>query len=123
MADVTERASVPLAELAEGIDAARKLDRRLNAILAEDGLRLDLWRIMQSLALQPGMLMSEIAVKLTIPAGTVTRFVDELSDATLVFRGPSPEDGRRTLVYLSRAGRERLERASTLLAARLDSAE
>ncbi|MFF1255164.1 MarR family winged helix-turn-helix transcriptional regulator [Pseudarthrobacter sp. NPDC058329] len=105
-------------ELAQFINASRVLDRTLNAILAEDGLREDLWRIMHALAQQPGMLMGEISEKLTLPAATTTRLVDQLADNGLVFRRPAPEDGRKAAVHLSRTGHERLSRVASLISAR-----
>jgi DNA-binding MarR family transcriptional regulator len=108
-----------LSELAQLLTQARRLGRALNAVLVEDSLRDDLWRIMHALAESHGMLMGEIAESLVMPPATATRLVDELGDLGIVFRRPSPDDGRKAVVYLSRAGEERLQRVEAMLQARL----
>ncbi|MFF1252674.1 MarR family winged helix-turn-helix transcriptional regulator [Pseudarthrobacter sp. NPDC058329] len=118
--DLLERENVErLESIANSLNAAHALEHEMNQILAEDGLRLNLWRIMHALATTPGMLMGELASRLTIPAATVSRLIDELTDGAIVFRRPAPDDRRKAVVYLSRAGYERLERASALFAPRL----
>jgi DNA-binding MarR family transcriptional regulator len=106
-------------ELATFLTRARRVGRALNAVLAEDSLREDLWRIMHALAKSHGMLMGEIAEELALPPATTTRLVDELADLGILFRRPAPDDGRKAVVYLSRLGHERLERIEALLRARL----
>ncbi|MEU1159678.1 MarR family transcriptional regulator [Streptomyces sp. NPDC005921] len=98
--------------------AARALSRELNTILAEDGLREDHWRVMHLLAQSHGLLMGEISQSLVLPPATTTRLVDELTDSSLVFRRPQPEDARKLAVYLSRMGQERYDRTVSLMNAR-----
>ncbi|MGW1712585.1 MarR family winged helix-turn-helix transcriptional regulator [Streptomyces sp. NPDC002156] len=100
------------------LNAARLLTRGLNEILAEDGLTVDLWRIMHVLAKRPGLLMGEVAKSLTIPNATTTRLVNQLVDSGLAYRKPHVDDSRKAVVYLSRTGRERLARATSLVGAR-----
>ncbi|MFE2942986.1 MarR family winged helix-turn-helix transcriptional regulator [Streptomyces sp. NPDC059255] len=111
----------PGASLPDGIArltaAARGLSQLLKAILAEDGLREDQWRVMDALAHTHGLLMGELARTLVLPPATTTRCVDELTDLGLVFRRPQPEDARKFVVYLSRTGYERYDRALSLLEA------
>jgi DNA-binding MarR family transcriptional regulator len=105
-------------ELARYLTTAKLVSRRLNSVLAEDGLREDLWRVMHALAEQPGLLMGEVADILALSNATVTRVVAELADSGLVFRKPG-EDRRTATVYLSRIGYQRLARVTSLLHARM----
>lgn len=99
------------------LSLARRLERSLNSALAEDGIRLDQWRILHTLSSSPGALMGELAESLGIPSPSVTRLVDELADRGLVFRRPAPEDRRKAGVYLSRLGYDALSRASAIVSA------
>jgi DNA-binding MarR family transcriptional regulator len=105
-------------ELAAYLTTAKLVSRRLNSVLAEDGLREDLWRVMHALAAQPGLLMGEVADILMLSNATVTRVVNELADSGLVFRKPGA-DRRTATVYLSRIGHQRLSRVTSLLESRL----
>lgn len=107
-------------ELAEILGAARRAAHEMNLILAEDGLREDLWRILMRLSQADGVSMGDISVSQAIPSATTTRLVDELTDSGLVFRRPSPDDGRKAIVHLSQRGIEKLQRANTLLSAHMD---
>lgn len=100
------------------LNLARRIERNLAVVLAEDDLRVDHWRILHALSVTPGSLMGELADELAIPSASVTRFVDELSDKGLVFRRPAPDDRRKAGVYLSRLGSERLARALSIVEAR-----
>jgi DNA-binding MarR family transcriptional regulator len=104
--------------LARYLTTAKLVSRRLNSVLAEDGLREDLWRVMHALAEQPGLLMGEVADILGLSNATVTRVVAELADSGLVFRKPG-EDRRTATVYLSRIGHQRLSRVTSLLQTRM----
>lgn len=106
-------------DVADTLNSARRLERDLNSALAEDGLRVDLWRILFTLSQSPGALMGELSDSLAIPAASLTRLVDELADTGLVFRRPAPDDRRKAGVYLSRLGHERLARASAVIGSRM----
>lgn len=106
-------------ELANLIDAARRLSRQLGAVLAEDGMREDTWRALHSLQQSPGLLMGELADALTLSNATVTRLVSELADNGLVFRRPGDDDGRKAVVYVSRTGLARLDKLNRLIESRL----
>ena len=98
---------------------ARRLAKGLNAVLAEDGLREDLWRIMRALSQADGLLMGRLSEALLLPPATTTRLVDELTDMGVVFRRPAPDDARKAVVHLSRLGKARLARVEDLLNGRL----
>ncbi len=107
-----------LDELVDFLTTARQVSRNLNVVLAEDGLREDLWRVMYSLGTCPGQQMGAIAEALVLPNATVTRLMNELIDMGLVYRKPG-HDRRVAVAYLSRSGADRLERVAALLSSRL----
>ncbi|WP_214370348.1 MarR family winged helix-turn-helix transcriptional regulator [Pseudonocardia sp. H11422] len=73
---------------------------------APDAPTLDQWRVLELLADGVGHSMAEIAGYAMVPAPTLTKIVDRLVDAALVYRRVDDADRRRVLVYLSEHGRE-----------------
>jgi MarR family transcriptional regulator, organic hydroperoxide resistance regulator len=86
---------------------------------ALDGLTLEQWRVLDLLADAEGHPMSEIAAHAMVPPPTLTKIVDRLIEAALVYRRPDEADRRRILVFLSERGQER----HTTLAPRVAAAE
>ncbi|PPK62563.1 DNA-binding MarR family transcriptional regulator [Actinokineospora auranticolor] len=98
--------------------AQRALARDLGTRLEEEGASVDQWRVLRALVTAPdGRSMGELAVAVEIPHPTLTRLVDGLVDAALLFRGHSPQDRRRVSVHISELGRTKLDRLEALAAA------
>lgn len=55
--------------------------------------------------------MSDLAAHACLDLSTVSRHLRSLDDLGLITRSPDPDDGRATLLDLSDAGRDALERA------------
>lgn len=87
--------------------AAHGVARRVEAALAGSGLTLDQWRVLAFLADGRGHPMSGIAGAARVPPPTLTKIVDRLVDAALVYRRVDEADRRRVLVLLSERGRDR----------------
>lgn len=85
--------------------AERLLSRRLGAVLADDALSIEAWRVLCLLADGQGHPMSEVSVEASLPPGTLTKLVDQLVDRNLVFRRIDPIDRRRIRAYLTVRGR------------------
>ncbi|MEW1588943.1 MarR family winged helix-turn-helix transcriptional regulator [Micromonospora vinacea] len=85
--------------------AERLLSRRLGAVLAEDELSVEAWRVLCLLADGQGHPMSEVSTEASLPPGTLTKLVDQLVDRNLVFRRIDPIDRRRIRAYLTARGR------------------
>jgi DNA-binding MarR family transcriptional regulator len=94
----------------------RRLARGVGAVLAEDGATLDGYRLLRALA-GGGRSMGELVAVLHLPAPTLTRLVESAVDATLAYRLPDPDDGRKVVVHLSDVGRTRLTRLEALVRA------
>ncbi|MFG1649496.1 MarR family winged helix-turn-helix transcriptional regulator [Micromonospora sp. NPDC049275] len=85
--------------------AERLLSRRLGAVLADDELTTEAWRVLCLLADGQGHPMSEVSAEASLPPGTLTKLVDHLVDRNLVFRRIDPLDRRRIRAYLTARGR------------------
>jgi len=101
---------VPLGRLLA--QAGRLVSRLTEAVLASATLTVDQWRVLDLLADRAGHSMSEIAGAVVVPGPTLTKIVDRLVDAALVYRLVDDRDRRRVLVFISDDGRalhQRLE--------------
>jgi DNA-binding MarR family transcriptional regulator len=83
---------------------AHRITREREQVLAAAGLNIDQWRVLVLLADGAGHPMTEIAEHVMVPAPTLTKIVDRLADAALVYRRADPTDRRRVLVLLSELG-------------------
>ncbi len=93
------------------------MTRRVETALG--GLTQEQWRALDLLADGEGHPMSEIAAHALVPPPTLTKIVDRLIEAALVYRRPDDADRRRILVFLSERGQEE----HTVLAPRVAAAE
>lgn len=82
----------------------RRLSRLLEMSLAGAGLTVDQWRVLDLLADGEGHPMSEIAGTIVVPGPTVTKIVDKLVDAAVVYRLVDARDRRRVLALISEDG-------------------
>ncbi|NMI00134.1 MarR family transcriptional regulator [Pseudonocardia sp. K10HN5] len=92
--------------------------RRTEAALgsASGGPTLEQWRVLELLADGAGHPMTEIAGYAMVPAPTLTKIVDRLVDAALVYRRVDDADRRRVLVFLSEHGRDLRRRLTSEVA-------
>jgi len=89
-----------------------ELWNRVDARLAtEHGLPLSWLEIMEVIATTPGCRVLDVADALRITVGGASKVVDKLQAAGWVRRRPNPDDGRSSLLGLTRTG-ERLRRAA-----------
>jgi len=81
------------------------LDRRL----AEHGASLWNWVLLKEAAGAEGASQRELAGLMRIEPSTLVRHLDRLEAEGYVERRPDPDDRRRLRVFVTRAGRRRLE--------------
>jgi DNA-binding MarR family transcriptional regulator len=86
--------------------AERQVARQLEPVLAEDQLTVDRWRVLDLLADGDGHAMFEIATAIAVPGPSLTKIVDRLVDAALVYRLVDDRDRRRVLAFASARGIE-----------------
>ncbi|MEV0585929.1 MarR family transcriptional regulator [Nonomuraea sp. NPDC050310] len=96
--------------------AERSVNRALATALSAEGVTVEQWRILRALADGQGHSMGELAVAVLMPHPTLTKAVDRLIDAALVYRGPCAGDRRRVAVFLADRGVDLLARVEGTVA-------
>jgi DNA-binding MarR family transcriptional regulator len=72
--------------------------------LADEGLTLDDWLVLEALGASPGLTMAELRAQTLTAAPTLTRVVDRLVARAAVFREVDADDRRKVRVNLSKRG-------------------
>ena len=90
----------------------RRVTERLAAALAAVGTTVEEYRVLALLADGRGHAMSELGEQALLPPPSVTKVVDRLVAANLVYRRPDEIDRRRVLAYLSERGATAARRAT-----------
>jgi DNA-binding MarR family transcriptional regulator len=88
--------------------------RRFRDVLAPTGLEPRQFAVLRHLAQSEGRSQQALADHLAIPPSRMVALIDELEERGLVERRPNPEDRRARALFLTRAGRRVLGRATTL---------
>lgn len=107
-----------------GLDLAHLLTRverrvvtRLAAVLKASDLTVEEWRVMSLLSDGQGHSMTDVAEYILLPAPTLTKLIDRMVAATLVYRRVDDLDRRRVLIFLSERGRTRRTEIANVIAA------
>lgn len=109
--------SAPTRDLAHQLSRAeRLLSGRVSALLSSEHCTLEEWRVLTILSDGQGHIMTEIADFAMLPAPTLTKLMDRMVAAGLVYRRADDRDRRRVLAHLADSGRSLYERAATVLA-------
>jgi DNA-binding MarR family transcriptional regulator len=85
--------------------ARHQLTNRLCAVLEPEGLTPGQWWVLVLLADGTGHGMREVADYAMLPAPTLTKAVDQLVAANLMYRRADRHDRRRVLLHLTARGR------------------
>lgn len=91
----------------------RQIALRLAGALRAERASVDEWRVLSLLSDGTGHAMTEIADYAMVPAPTLTKIVDRMVSANLVYRRVDDADRRRVLVFAADRGREALRRWNT----------
>ena len=105
---------VELARAAAFRTALRRFLNRTDAVTSDAGLtpqRYDLLLMIRSMGGEGGMRVTDLCELLQLQQTAVTALVKRSEDAGLIERRPSSEDGRVSLLRLTREGERRLLRA------------
>lgn len=95
----------------------RQVARQVEKALAGHDLTVDQWRILDILADGEGHPMTDLAGAIVVPGPTLTKIVDKLVDAALVYRLVDERDRRRVLAFVSDKGRKAHELVAPKVAA------
>lgn len=96
--------------------AERQVARQLDMALAEEGLTVDRWRVLDLLSDGEGHAMFAIATSIAVPGPSLTKIVDRLVDAALVYRLVDDRDRRRVLAFASTQGLQTHARLAPVVA-------
>jgi DNA-binding MarR family transcriptional regulator len=108
----------PARDLARQLTRAeRLLSGWMSTLLQGEQCTLEEWRVLKILSDGQGHIMTEIAEFALLPAPTLSKLMDRMVSAALVYRRADDQDRRRVLAYLAEDGRARYERAAARLAA------
>ena len=90
--------------------ANRQMSTLLDRALAEEGVQIEHWRILEVLSDELGCSMGELAGKVLMNHPALTKTVDRMVSRGLVHRRADPTDSRRVLVYITDHGLELMAR-------------
>jgi DNA-binding MarR family transcriptional regulator len=87
--------------------AARRVSAHIHEVVTSEDMSVDQWSVFDVTVRTPSPLaMSEVMETVGLTGPSLTRAVDKLVAASLIFREIDPQDRRRVLIYPSRRGRE-----------------
>ena len=107
MQSSSDAGGIGLSDLIAGVN--RRLDLAVEAQIKTSGVRIEQYRLLESLARRDGQSMGELAPFVFVDLPTLTKIVDRMVAGALVYRAPDARDRRRVLVFLSTKGRRHLE--------------
>ncbi|SRR6266446_6797292 len=90
--------------------ANRQMSTLLERALAEEGVQIEHWRILEVLSDEQGRSMGELAELVLMNHPALTKTVDRIVSRGLVHRRADPTDSRRVLVYITDRGLELMAR-------------
>jgi MarR family transcriptional regulator, organic hydroperoxide resistance regulator len=90
--------------------ANRQMSARLEPVLAEEGVQIEHWRILEVLSDEQGRSMGELAERVLMNHPALTKTMDRMVSRGLVHRRADPGDSRRVLVYITDNGLELMAR-------------
>ncbi len=96
--------------------AERAATQRLDDALKVKGSGVDQWRILSLLVEQGGCPMNVVAEHALLLAPKLSKLVDRMVSANLVFRRADEQDRRRVLIFASTRGRQALAEWDTAAA-------
>jgi DNA-binding MarR family transcriptional regulator len=108
--------ALPKRYLAERLSRAdHYVAQRLSTALHTEGFTIEQWRAVDVLADGHGHTMSAIADRAMLAPATLTRLVDRLVEASVLYRQIDAVDRRRVLVFLSMRGRALHDRVAGVI--------
>lgn len=84
--------------------AERLIDTQLLAVLRDENLSAEEWRVLDILSDGQGRIMSDLATEAVFNLPALSKLTDRLVARALLFRAPDTEDRRKVLVFISDHG-------------------
>ena len=92
--------------------AERQLNRQLDQEFRAEGVPVEQWRILKLLAEKNGRSMGDLAEAALLNHPTLTKTIDRMVSAALVYRRADKTDGRRVLIFIAERGRAVIQRTA-----------
>ena len=86
--------------------ANRQMSAQLTDALAEEGVQIEHWRILEVLSDEHGRSMGELAELVLMNHPALTKTIDRMVSSGFVHRRADAQDSRRVLVYITDHGSE-----------------
>lgn len=86
------------------VQDAKSFTTLLGTVVAQHNFTLDEWMVLDAIIRNDGAAMTQIAAASGCQGATLTRAVDKLVSAALVYREASPVDRRKVVVFMSDRG-------------------
>jgi DNA-binding MarR family transcriptional regulator len=86
--------------------ANRQMSAQLADALAEEGVQIEHWRILEVLSDEHGRSMGELAELVLMNHPALTKTIDRMVSSGFVHRRADAQDSRRVLVYITDHGAE-----------------
>lgn len=83
----------------------RRLEEDLQERLRPEGVPVEQLRVLEVLDRGGAVPMGELAALALVEPPTLTKIIDRMVSNSLVIRSPDPNDRRRVLIHLARAGK------------------
>ncbi len=93
------------------IDFSLSLNHINKMLESKCGLSLVQWYLLKTLLEMPAVSPQNLAKALRVTPGTLSQALARLEKKDLLFVREDPKDARRKMISITRAGKERLERA------------
>jgi DNA-binding MarR family transcriptional regulator len=113
VAKVSAGEALDLIQLISGVN--KRLEQAVGARLKPTGIAVEQYRVLRALERADGKTMGELAAAVFVDAPTLTKIIDRMIAAGLVFRSPDPHDRRKVLILLSDSGRTTLAELQALV--------
>jgi DNA-binding MarR family transcriptional regulator len=84
--------------------ASRRVTTDLRRVVGAEGLPVEFWRVLEVLADERGLTMSELAEQAGMQMPATSKLIDRMTEAALVQRSADPADQRRVIVHISDFG-------------------
>ncbi|MBA5778507.1 MarR family transcriptional regulator [Stappia sp. F7233] len=88
----------------------RQLEEELAEKLRPEGVPIEQMRILSALERNDGLAMGDLAAQVLVDSTTLTKIIDRMVTALLVYRAPDPHDRRKVIIFLSPQGRSLIGR-------------
>ncbi|MFO1146762.1 MAG: MarR family transcriptional regulator [Alsobacter sp.] len=115
MAQVSASEALDLIQLISGVN--KRLEQAVGARLKPTGIAVEQYRVLRELERADGRTMGDLAAAVFVDAPTLTKIIDRMIAAGLVYRSPDARDRRKVLILISESGQATLADLKALVEA------